>query len=141
MSSLVELFAPLLFGLLLVAAVNRALVFWQQERSGRILFSFVTLFCLCLLYLATARLWPSGVRDGIRAALLLGLVASNYYWWRDLLRFLREKYDGGVAPPKIQTLAELSETQAAAKEAATASEVAATVTVAFNATAKEEEKS
>jgi hypothetical protein len=129
MYSLAELFAPILFGLLLVAAGNRALVFWQQERSGRMLFSFVTLACLCLLYLASARFWPNGARDSIRGVLLLGLIASNYYWWRDLLRFLRKKYDGELgAMPHTSTLAELGEAQRETKSAS----------VALVATAKEE---
>lgn len=113
MPAFTTIFAPLLFGLLLITALNRALVFWQRERSQRIFYSFLTFFCFCLLYVAAALLWPALWRDTIRIVLLWALVWGNYHEWKYLVDFLRKKdiaYQAAPIDPPT-TLEALGEAQ------------------------------
>lgn len=83
--------APLIFGLLLITALNRAAVFWQRERTPRIFYSFLTFLMLCLLYLASSLVWPTLWRETVRVLLVLALIWGNYHEWKYLVEFLRKK--------------------------------------------------
>ena len=119
MDNFTTMFAPILFGLLLITAVNRAIVFWQEERSPQIFYIAMTYSCFCLLYLASSLEWPAPWRDAIRVVLLWSLAWGNWYEWRELLAFLRKKelvaaepvvepVVEPVAEPKVVTLGNLS---------------------------------
>ena len=109
------MFAPLLFGLLLIAAINRVIVFWQRERTPRIFYEAMTYSCLFVLYLASALEWPSFWRDVARVILIWALVLGNWHEWRKLFVFLHRKEDA-VSLPSVapETLGSLSETDNAA---------------------------
>jgi len=91
MADYTTMFAPLLFGLLLIAAINRVIVFWQQEQTPRIFYEAVTYSCLFMLYLASALEWPSFWRDVARVILIWALVLGNWHEWRKLFVFLHKK--------------------------------------------------
>jgi len=99
MDNFTTMFAPILFGLLLITAVNRAIVFWQEERSPQIFYIAMTYSCFCLLYLASSLEWPAPWRDAIRAILLWALAWGNWYEWRELIVFLRKKELRPAQPP------------------------------------------
>jgi len=110
MADYTTMFAPLLFGLLLIAAINRVIVFWQQEQTPRIFYEAVTYSCLFMLYLASALEWPSFWRDVARVILIWALVLGNWHEWRNLFVFLHKKEDAVSLPtPEPATLKDLSE--------------------------------
>lgn len=91
MTNVSTILAPLIFGLLLITALNRAAVFWQQERSPRIAYSFLIFLTLCLLYLASSLVWPVFWREVVRVLMVWSLVWGNYYEWHNLRDFVRKK--------------------------------------------------
>jgi len=103
--------APLIFGLLLIMVLNRAIVFWQRERTERIFYSFLFFLTLCLLYLSLALAWPSLWREVVRVLLVWSLIWGNYHEWTDLVEFLRKKYNARQAdvieqPTTLEALGE-----------------------------------
>lgn len=91
MTSVSTILAPLIFGLLLITALNRAAVFWYQEKSPRIFFSAMIFLTLCLLYLASSLMWSVFWREVVRVLMVLSLVLGNYYEWHNLRDFVRKK--------------------------------------------------
>ncbi len=117
MASLVGSFIPIIFGLLLLTTIGRALTFWQKERTARV-FSFMLVFLsLSVLYLVVALGLPVQARDIARTFLLVALLVGTWLDWQALIGFMHKKYERKVValsetdapPPTTTTLATLAD--------------------------------
>ncbi len=101
-----DFFAPLLVGLFLIAAINRALMWWFQERSVRVFTAFLFFVCLCLLYLATVIVWFGPAANAVRVVLVAALALNDWHEWHDLIAFMRKRdaAQSSAAPPVATTL-------------------------------------
>jgi hypothetical protein len=127
-------YAAVLFGLVLLITIYKALVLWQMERTPLTICSFLVFASLQFLYLVTAAHWPTTWRDVARVVFLTALVGDNVFGWRALIVFLSAK-NAGIVDAKIEQAATSTSTLGSVAETQAATVVAAPV--ALEATEKE----
>ncbi len=134
-----DFFAPLLVGLFLIAAINRALMWWFQERSVRVASAFLFFVCLCLLYLATVLVWLAPAANALRVVLVAALALNDWHEWRDLIAFMRKRdaAQNLAAPPVPTTLQDVAQSDGDAVTLDASPVEPSTETVALDATAKD----
>lgn len=110
-----SLFSPILFVLLLVAAVNRLFTFlWRKDRTATVAYFFVVFTCFCLLYLASWMGWPVWARDAVRVVLIWSLAWADWYDWREWFAFIQRAETARMepaTPEPVSTLQALGEAQ------------------------------
>lgn len=108
------IYAAVLFGLVLLITIYKAVVLWQIERTPLAICSFLVFASLQFLYLVTAAHWPTWWRDAARIVFLAALLGDGVFGWRWLIVHLANKNAGigAAAAPAASTLGTVGETAA-----------------------------
>lgn len=111
MAELALLYVPFLFILLLSASICRLVIFWQMERSVRVMAFLVVFVSFGVLVLGTTIKLPETVRTVTRCFLIGSLVIGNYLDWHALIVFLHKKYERKVVAAAAEIEAPLPVTK------------------------------
>lgn len=82
---------PFLFGVILLAAICRVLVYILQDHSPKNLFAAIVFLSLCLLYFIAVLQINNFWRDINRIVMLFAFLAEVWYECVDLVQFIRKK--------------------------------------------------
>ena len=85
------LYVPVTFGFILLTTISRGLIYWQRERTIRVLCFFLVFFSLCFLYFVSSLKLPIVYIWIGRAIFFLAIAVGSIVEFVELVAFLRQK--------------------------------------------------